>query len=131
MGDTQKKILMDLIIGLAIALAGVVLLDVLNAQTLRDVFRLLSDCFFLAAALLLATSGLTWAKNGGAWDGLGFTFKTLFARMMPDYDSRRVTFAQYKEKREEKSASPIPALVAGAVYLVLAIVFLVLFNVIQ
>lgn len=130
MGDTQKKILMDLIIGLAVALAGVILLDVLHAQTLRDVFRLLSDCFFLPAALLLAGSGLTWAKNGGVWDGLGFTVKTLFARMMPDYDSRRVTFAQYKEQREAKSSSPIPSLVAGIVYLVLALVFFALFKII-
>lgn len=129
MGDTQKSILIDLFIGLVIALAGAILMDVFHAQNLRDVLRLLSDCFFLPAAILLAGSGLTWAKNGGVWDGLGFTVKTMFIRMMPDYDDRRVTFAEYREQRESKRSSPIPALVAGLIFLALAMVFLVLFNI--
>ena len=58
MGDTQKSILIDLFIGLVIALAGAILMDVFHAQNLRDVLRLLSDCFFLPAAILLAGSGL-------------------------------------------------------------------------
>ena len=128
MGDTRKKILIDLAIGLVMAFAGMLLMDVFHAQSLRDSFRLLSDCFFLPATLLLAGAGLTWTKNGGVWDGMGFTMKTLFARMKSDYEANRVTFAQYREQREEKNSSPSPSLIAGVVYLVIALVFLVLYN---
>jgi hypothetical protein len=129
MDETRKNIFIDLILGLVVVVAAVFLMDVFHAQTTRDLFRLLSDCFFLPAAMLLASAGLNWAKNGGVWDGLGFTVKILFARMMPNYESKRITFAEYKEKREEKSSSSIPALVSGLVYLAVAVVFLVLFNI--
>lgn len=128
MGNTQKKILSDLIIGLLIAVALAFLTDVFHAENLSDTYRLLSDCFFLPAMMLLASAGLTWTKNGGILDGLAFSFKTVMARMTRNYEDNRVTFAEYREKREAKSSSPIPALIAGAVYFVLAMVFLALYN---
>ena len=129
MDDSRKNLLIDLILGLCLAIASAFLLDVFHAETKRDLFRLLSDCFFLPGALFLGSSGLTWARNGGVWDGLGFTVKMLIDRMKPDYDKKRVTFAEYREKREEKDSSPIPALVTGLIYFALAMVFLILFNI--
>ena len=128
MNDTAKKTIIDLVLGFVMALSCAFLLDVFHAETLRDVYRLLSDCFFLPTTILLGSAGLNWAKNGGVWDGLGFTFKTMIARMQPNYESKRITFAEYRQKREEKSSSSLPSLLAGLVYLVLAVVFLVLFN---
>ena len=131
MGDTRKKILTDLIIGLVMAAALAALTDVFHADNPSDLYRLLSDCFFLPAVILLAGAGLTWAKNGGVWDGLGFSMKTLMVRMFRSYEDKRITFAEYRERREEKASSPIPSLIAGAVYLALAMVFLALYNGIQ
>ena len=128
MGDTQKKILTDLIVGLVMAIALAFLTDVFHAESKSDMYRLLSDCFFLPAVILLASAGLTWTKNGGVWDGLVFSMKTVMSRMTRNYEDNRVTFAEYREKREQKASSPIPSLIAGMFYLVLAMVFLALYN---
>lgn len=129
MNDSRKNLLIDLGLGVCVAIGTAFLLDVFHAETKRDLFRLLSDCFFLPGALFLAYSGLTFTKNGGVWDGLGFTFKLMIDRIRSDFDNNRITFAEYREKREEKNSSPVPALVAGLVYVALAVVFLVLYNI--
>ena len=128
MSESIQKLLTDLGIGFACAVAAAFLFDLFGAETLLDTFRILSDCFFLSAMLMLASGGLTLTKNGGVWDGLGFTFKTAIGRMKRDYDAERVTFAQYREQREAKSSSPASALIAGAFYLVLALGFLAAYN---
>lgn len=128
MAESTKKLLVDLGIGLAVAVVVALLLDVLHAPTLQDMFRLLSDSFFAAAVLMLAVGGMTITKNGGVWDGLGFTFKTAMSRIRRTYDEERVTFAEYREERERKNTSPVSALIAGAVYLVIALLFLAAYN---
>lgn len=128
MSESQQKLLVDLGIGLAGAVVAAFWFDLFHAETVQDTLRILSDCFFLPAVLMLATGGLTWTKNGGVWDGIGFTFKTAIGRMRRNYDEERVTFAQYREEREKKNSSPRSALISGAVYLVLALIFLAAHN---
>ena len=128
MSKSLQKLLTDLGIGLAAVVVSAFWFDLFGAESLSDAMRILSDCFFLAAVLMLATGGLTLTKNGGVWDGLGFTFKTAFGRMKRDYDSERVTFAQYRQEREQKNSSPASALIAGFIYLTLALVFLAVYN---
>lgn len=128
MAESTKKLLVDLGLGLAIAIAAAVWFELFQASTLLDVLRILSDCFFLPAVILLASGGLTWTKNGGVWDGIGFTFKTAVSRVRKTYDEERVTFAEYREEREKKSSSPRSSLIAGAIYLVIALVLLAAYN---
>lgn len=128
MSDFTKRFLVDLGIGLAAVIVSALWFDLFSAQTLVDVMRILSDCFFLAAVLMLATGGLTLTRNGGVWDGLGFTFKQGFERIKGSYEQERLTFAEYREQREKKSKSPSSALIAGAVYLVIALAFLIAYN---
>ena len=128
MSESTKKLLIDLGIGFAGAVAAAFLFDLFGAETLSDTLRILSDCFFLSAVIMLASGGLTLTKNGGVWDGLGFTFKTAIGRMKRDYDTERVTFAQYRQEREGKNTSPASALIAGSIYLALALAFLAAYN---
>lgn len=129
MSDSTKHLLVDLGIGLAAVVLSVLLLDPFSAGTTAEVLRILSDAFFLAAVLLLASGGLTFTKNGGVWDGLGFTFKQGYARMKGNYEEKRFTFADYRAERERKSSkSPASALISGAVYLVISLALLAAYN---
>lgn len=129
MKESAKRLLVDLIVGMVIAIAAAFLFDLFHASSALDAYRILSDSFFLAAVIQLGSAGLTWTKNGGVWDGIGFTFKTALLRIRKQYDDDRVTFAQYREEREsKKKSSPISALIAGAVCLAIALVFLALYN---
>lgn len=130
MSDNGKKFLIDSVIGLVIAVVIWIVEDLVHAASAADVFRILSDGFFVAGIAYLAMGGLTWTKNGGVMDGLGFTFKTAFARVRSDFDTARMTFGEYRESREKKASSPKPALLAGLMHtgiaLVLFLVYLVL-----
>jgi len=99
--------------------------DIFHAETAQDVFRFISDGFFVSGALLFLIGGFTWTYNGGALDGLGFSFKQGLARIRKSYDEDRMTFAQYREQREEKATSPKPMLLSGLVHLVIATAALV------
>lgn len=128
MQESTKKLLVDLVLGLVIALASAFLFGLFQAASTSDLFRIASDCFFVPAVILLAIGGLTWTKNGGVWDGIGFTFKTAMNRVKRNYDEERMTFAEYREERERKTSSPKSALIAGAIYLVFALLFLAVYN---
>lgn len=121
MGDTIKKVLIRTAAGFVIAFLVWYVTGLFQAEGLKDILRILSDGFFVAAALLLGSGGLVWTYNGGVMDGLGFSFKTLLDRMRGDYHERRQTFMEYRENREAKASSPKYLLLSGLVHLVLAI----------
>ena len=128
MRDSTIKFLVDLGIATVVAVLVWVLEDLFHAETPQDTFRILSDGFFVAGAMFLAMGGMTWTKNCVVIDGLGFTFKTVLARIRSDYETSRMTFAEYREEREKKASSPGPMVLAGLVHIVLAAVTLLIYQ---
>ena len=128
MGDTTKKFLVTTGIGIVLAMLVAWGQGLFGAATAVDVCRILSDGFFVAGALLLAAGGLIWTSNGGVFDGLGFTFKTLFARVRSDYEHNRMTYAEYREAREKKNTSPKHMLLAGVVHAGIALIFMFVYS---
>ena len=128
MNDTLKKFLIDLGIGLAVTVALTFLLGISNAQGAADVLRILSDAFFVSAAIFLASGGITFTVNGGVMDGLGFATKTGIARIRRDFETSKQTFAEYREERERKAKSPAGSLLAGVVLLAVAFALLMVYN---
>ena len=128
MNETLKKFLIESAVGLVLAVALSFLLGLLNAQSAADCFRILSDAFFVAAAIFLVTGGLTFTANGGVMDGLGFAFKTGIARIRRDFETAKVSFAEYREERARKAKSPAASLLAGALLLIIALILLALYS---
>ena len=128
MNETLKKFLIDLGIGLAVAAVISFLMGVSSGEEMADILRILSDAFFVAAAIFLVTGGLTFTVNGGVMDGLGFATKTGIARIKRDFETSKQSFAQYREERESKAKSPAASLLAGAVLLVIALILLMVYN---
>lgn len=125
MSNSLKKFLLDTGIGLIIAFGLCCTMGLFTAESTVDILRILSDGFFLVGALLLAIGGLTFTSNEGAFDGLFYTFKTQINRMRRDYESRRQSFAQYREEREKKNKSPKESLLAGLVVISVGLIFMV------
>lgn len=125
MSNSLKKFLLDTGIGLIIAFGLCCTMGLFTAESTVDILRILSDGFFLVGALLLAIGGLTFTSNEGAFDGLFYTFKTQINRMRRDYESRRQSFAQYREEREKKNRSPKESLLAGLVVISVGLIFMV------
>lgn len=128
MSDFWKKYLIDLGVGLVLAVGLCAALGLFNAATKQDVFRILSDGFFVPGAIFLCLGGLTFTRNGGVLDGLAFTFKTALARLRSDFETAHMTFAEYREERERKASSPMPSVLAGLTHLAVALIFFGIYS---
>ena len=128
MMDSVKKSLID--IGIGLLLAGLICWSqgLIRAEDTADVLRILCDGFFAAGMLLLCLGLLQWTKNGGVMDGLGFAFKTGFARVKRDFEASKQTFGEYREAREKKASTPKYLLLAGMVHLMIAVILYVAYS---
>ncbi|MBQ3504802.1 MAG: DUF3899 domain-containing protein [Oscillospiraceae bacterium] len=128
MNETLKKFLIDLGIGLVLAVALAFLMGISQGEGAADVLRILSDAFFVSAAAFLVVGGITFTVNGGVMDGLGFATKTGIARIRRDFETSKQTFAEYREERESKAKSPKSSLLAAAVLLMIALGLLMAYD---
>lgn len=128
MKQTLKKLLIYAPAGILIAGLVAWSQGLFVSETTSDTLRLLSDSFFVAGGLLLAFAGLQWCTNGGVIDGLGYTFKQAISRMRSSHEQNRESYAAYRERKHQKDRSPLPMALAGAFFLMIAIVFLLAYS---
>ena len=128
MNETLKKFLIESAVGLVLSFLLSFLLGLFDAQSTADVLRILSDAFFVSAAIFLVSGGITFTVNGGVMDGLGFATKIGLARVKRDFETAKVTFAEYREERERKAKSPTASLLAGVLLLAVALILLAFYN---
>ena len=102
----------------------------------NSVLRALCDGFFVAGALVMGMSGLMFAGNEGVFDIFGFGISHLFTTRwpglstMPD-DHRKEKYVDYKERKRKNPSKPLPVLLAGAIYMVLAVIFLIIYLIVE
>ena len=128
MSDTLKKLLIFLPVGALCAFLVSWSQGLFGAETARDVYRILSDGFFVAGGLSFCYGGLVWTSNGGVWDGLLYSGKMAFGRVKRDFEDEKLSFGEYKEQRAAKASSPKVPLLAGILLLIVATVFLALYS---
>lgn len=128
MSESVRKFLIDT--GIGLVLAGVVCWSqgLFRAEATVDILRILCDGFFSAGALLLFLGLFQWTNNGGVMDGLGFAFKTGFARIRRDFEASKQTFGEYRQAREAKAQTPKFLLLAGVFHLLIAVVFYLAYS---
>lgn len=129
MSENQKSILVDLLLGLAIAVA----LFFWKSDTEYALLHLLSDCTFVPAVVLLGMGGLRLCVNSGSMDMLGYGFSTLRNNMrnIGKIDGGpKETYYEYSQRVADERKPCGHYLIAGAVFLVAAIGFLVAYEMI-
>ena len=102
----------------------------LNAQGMDNVWGRLSDSCFVPAVLLLGLGGLTYVRNHGAFDTLGYSMSTLFRNHVPGAsigNARDEDFTTWRERKSAKRKSPNAQLLAGVTFLPLAVIFLIVY----
>ena len=128
MNDSFRRFLVKTGVGLGFGLAASLAMGFAGDGERMTWLRAFCDGYFLSAAIFLAWGGLVSAYNGGALDGLGFSFKTFFGLFKQDYEDQKVDFREYREKREKNAKSPRETLLAGAVLLAAAVILLAVYN---
>ncbi len=103
--------------------------DILQ-QTLTVKYRTLCDAFTVPGAICLCLGVLIWASTDGLFDGLTYCLSIAWRAMIP---GGRATppekYYDYVMRKREKRITGygfIP--IVGAVFMAIAIVFLLLFN---
>ena len=93
-------------------------------------YRALCDAFTVPAVLLLAFGALLWVAGEGVFVGIGWAMKNALLLMIPGQGRNRESYAEYRERKlAGGKATGLGFLFAvGAVFLVIALVFLVLYN---
>ena len=106
---------------------------------LRDVFattldqmtlyRYLADAFTIPGIVFLCLGLLIILAGQGAFVGLGYIFRRMGKFLLPFLFRKDMTYAEYLESRKEKQKSLwfVSFLIVGAVFMIVAIVFIILF----
>ena len=129
MKKTALEALVNVLLGVVIAVVVILLGGFTELETMTDRLRVASDGFFVAAALLLGWGGLRWAVAGGAVDGLGYSMKTLKDRLLPNPRyQRQESFADYRMRKHAKDTSPAPLLLGGMVHLVISVALVLAYT---
>ena len=115
-----------------------IFLVVLIMELTREipVLRALCDGFFVAGALVMGMSGLMFAGNEGVFDIFGFGISHVFTTRwpglstMPD-EHRKEKYVEYKERKRKNPSKPLPILLAGSIYMVLALITLAIYLIVE
>ncbi len=131
-GRLRKNLLKyGITVGICLAFAAIFCFsrDILR-QTLTVKYRILCDAFTVPGAICLCLGVLIWASTDGFFDGLTYCLAIAWRSMIP---GGRATppekYYDYVQRKREKRITGygfIP--IVGAVFMAVAIVFLLLFN---
>ncbi len=125
MSERKKDFLLNLAVGGVLA---VVMLIVELARG-RDILTSLCNCFSVPAVFLLGIGGLKGIRNRGAFDVMGFGLKSTVETFIPMLrKNEKETFDDYRERKEASRRSSRGLLMAGAVYLAISVVLLIVYE---
>ena len=127
MTEKRKKILINLIIGLVVAVA----VFIFRRDREFPLIHLLCDCCFTAGVLLLGMGGLKLARNAGTFDiaiyGIDSALRITLPWVMKE--KKDEDFVAYKERKLEERKPAGDMLIAGGIYMALALILLVIYSV--
>ena len=125
MSDQQKNLIASLVTGLVIA----ILVVVINWSLEQPFIQRLCDGAFVSGVLLLGMGGLKFVRNQGFFDiasyGISYTIHMAIPSMGPMEDEDLIA---YKERKREQRKPARDIVLAGCVYLVLAGILLVIYQ---
>lgn len=97
---------------------------------MQELFRQLSDFFFVTGTLCTGLGVLSMVSAAGGFDGLSYLFYSLrvrFSTSKTRWESRKSFYDYRIERQQKKKRSPKPFLTIGLIEIALAVVFAVLY----
>ena len=125
MNDKLRDFLINLVTG---AVVGAAVLA-LNLSREYGLLRSLCDGLFVAAVFLLGIGGIKAARNKGTFDVAGYGIRHVVDITIPAFRrGEKEDIRQYQERQAMERKSSVGLLLAGLVYLALAVVALVVYE---
>ena len=89
--------------------------------------RCFCDAFFISAVILLGVSGILLARNAGTFDTMGYSIKFTFLNHFPGAKYKDEDIMDYVTRKEKTRKSSLNVFLAGVVYMVFAVIFLIIY----
>ena len=124
-----KTYFITAILGLVGSVFTCVSRSIFEAETVADVFTILSDAFFIPGALFLCFGLFLYATNEGIFNGLSYGMKILGRSFFAKKHEKVITeeFHEYHARVSKKKTKIKHFLIVGAVNVVISIVFVVVY----
>ena len=131
MRDFLKKALpyiITSIVGIIIFIIIICVKAIWNAGETHIVMQILSDACFVPGVLLAGVGLIIFASNGGVFDMLTFAVIRIFDAFRKDCKNRKYKdYYEYREAKKDKKRSMAFMLIVGAIFIVLAVIFLIVY----
>lgn len=125
MSGKRRGFLICLAVGAVLAAA----VCALNVSRDYGWSRSLCDGFFVAAVMLLGVGSIKAVNNRGAFDVAGYGLRMAVELALPALRrEEKEDIHQYRKRKEAERKSPAALLLAGAVYLVLSLAALAVYE---
>ena len=125
MSNKVRDFLINLVMGAAVAAA----IFAMNLSREYGVLRSLCDGLFVAAVFLLGIGCIKAVRNKGGFDVAGYGLRSVVDMAIPVLRrAEKEDMQQYRERKAQERKSSVGLLLAGAVYLALSVIALVIFE---
>ena len=115
-------------VGVAIFVIVICVQQIWNADDTAQTMQILSDACFVPGVLLAGVGLIIFASNGGAFDMLAYAFIRLFDLFRKDARNKKYKdFYEYREARKDKKRGMAFMLIVGAVFILIAVIFLAVY----
>ena len=116
------------VVGIAIFVIVICIQQIWNAEDTAQTMQILSDACFVPGVLLAGIGLIIFASNGGVFDMLSYAVIRLFDLFRRDARNKKYKdFYEYREAKKDKKRGMAFMLIVGAVFILIAIVFLVVY----
>jgi len=122
--------LISFVVGAAIAFGVFYAKDLFVQTGLSEIYKILSDGFFVSGVLLGGIGLLVFGSNGGTFDMLVYGVQSVVSLVYPDA-RKHDTFYDYRMARSRRRSSFAFLLLVGLFYIALALLFSLLFSKVQ
>ena len=120
------KYLITFTLGILLAFVIMALKDIFHSASVKDIFHILTDAFFVPGVLIACFGVLVIATNGGTFDMLAYGVMQFFRK---DPTNRKYkTFYDYKKAQEDKKIEFWYLIIVGAILIGISLIFLAIYN---
>lgn len=125
MSRKRKGVLICMAVGAVLAAA----VCALNVNRGYGWSRSICDGFFVAAVMLLGVGSIRAVNNRGAFDVAGYGLRSAIELVLPAFRrEEKEDIHQYRERKASERKSPVELLLAGAIFFVLSLAALVVYE---
>ena len=124
----RKKLLILILVATAVFTAVLFVRGVVNSSGAKDMFRCASDAAFVSGVAMLVVGGLMWTADQGVADGVTYGVSKLFKRRSLDYEDKKESYSEYKERKHAKKINVAEFFICGGIYVALALILLIPYS---